>query len=69
MALRFARVLGAFTFAQWPLPFALHGFGYRANGASKALELQLFPTGTWNQTARTDGENEDYWTLELVKLD
>lgn len=37
--------------------------------ASQALELQVYASGNVSQSALTDGENEVYWIVELVKLD
>jgi hypothetical protein len=38
-------------------------------GSGKALELQIYPQSNYTQAAKSDGESEVYWTLELVKLD
>jgi hypothetical protein len=36
---------------------------------SKALELQIFTSQNFTPTARSDGESEIYWVVDLVKLD
>lgn len=51
----------------WGLPPAQEG--RFTIGASKALELQIRVSANFTQTARSDGESEIYWTLELIKLD
>jgi len=51
----------------WGLPPAPEG--QFTIGAGKALELQIRVSANFTQGARSDGESEIYWTLELVKLD
>lgn len=48
-----------------PIPFT----GRFVLAAQTAIELQVFVTANWTQTAVSDGENEVYWVVELVKLD
>lgn len=46
-----------------------HLYGRFTIGTSKALELQIDVNSTTQQQAQSDGENEVYWIVELVKLD
>lgn len=47
-----------------PIPFS----GRFTLAAQTAIELQVFSSANWTQAALSDGENEVYWTVELVKL-
>jgi hypothetical protein len=37
--------------------------------ASANLQLEIFTSATFSQSALSDGENEVYWMVELLKLD